>query len=155
MSTVEDYTSGKVLFYTELTLITLKFVKVPFVGDLIRRELSKRIEVFDPMLVDKEEAEELVRKSSECAIGERVCKEIHKNSKPTKSVFLDELAEGMVEAGKADFKNEEEAIELLNAYHGALIASKVSGKYMEICCTCPEICVYWNMEREGFNCIER
>jgi hypothetical protein len=31
----------------------------------------------------------------------------------------------------------------------------VSGKPAELCCTSPDACIYWNMERRGLSCIRR
>ncbi len=147
-------TTGKILNDVKLTLYSLKFVKIPIIGSLIGRELLRRIRKFEPRLIDIETALELIQKSRKCAVGERVCREIHKNSEVTESVFLDELAEGMVNAGKARYVTKEEAINTLKKYpNNPLILSKVSDKYMEICRSSPRKCVYWNMQKCGLKCL--
>ena len=60
-----------------------------------------------------ETATKVIQGSKKCAVGERVCKEIHRNSEFTESVFLDELAEGMVKIGRARYVTKEEAINTL------------------------------------------
>ena len=73
----------------------------------------------------------------------------------TESVFLNELAEGMVKAGKARYVAENDAISTLRKYQSnPIIISRVSGKYMEICCSLPETCVYWRMEQCGITCLD-
>jgi len=55
-------------------------------------------------------------------------------------VFSNELDEGMVKSGKARYVTEKEAINTLKEYHGKpLIISRVSGRYMEICRSLPEV----------------
>ena len=118
---------------TKLALYSLKFVKIPFIGSLVGKELLKRIRKFEPKLIDMNTASKLIQESKKCAIGERVCRAIHKNSEHTESVFLDELAEGLAEVGKARYVTKEEAINTLKKYNNPLILSKVSNKHMEIC----------------------
>jgi len=48
MANVNDYTSGRILTDTKLALYSLKFVKIPFIGSLIGKELLKRIRKFEP-----------------------------------------------------------------------------------------------------------
>jgi hypothetical protein len=154
MADVNDYITGKILTDTKKALYILKFVKIPIVGYLIGKELLKKIRKFESKLIDMERASNLIQESKKCAVGERVCRAIHKNSNVTESIFLDELAEGMVKIGKAGYVTKEEAINTLKMYpNNPLILSKVSGKYMEICRSLPRKCVYWNMERCGLKCI--
>ncbi len=157
MANVNDYITGKILTDVKKSLSFLRFVKVPIIGFKIRKMLLKRIIKFEPKLIDVKTASGLIRESKKCAVGERVCKAIHRNSEFTESVFLDELAEGMVSAGKARYvTKKEEAINTLQKYpHNPLILSKVSDKYMEICCSSPRKCVYWNLEKCGLKCLNR
>ncbi len=156
MANVNDYITGKILTDTKLALYTLKLVKIPIISSLIGKELLKRIRRFEPKLADMETATKFIQESEKCAVGERVCRAIHKNSELTESVFLDELAEGMVKVEKARYATKEEAINTLKKYpNNPLILSKVSNKYMEICRSLPSKCVYWNMEKCGLKCINR
>ncbi|MCD4845228.1 MAG: hypothetical protein K8R25_12150 [Methanosarcinales archaeon] len=156
MAEVDDYTNGKILASTKLALRYLKFIKIPVIGSLIRKKLQNKISTFDPRLLDVNRASKLIHQSMECAVGERVCRAIYTNSEITEAVFLDELAQGMTGAGKARFVTKEGAINTLKKYpDNPLILSKVSGKYMEICCSSPGNCVYWNMERWGLKCLNQ
>ena len=156
MANVNDYTTGRILIDTKRALYSLKFVKIPIIDSLIGKELLKRIRKFEPELKDIKTASKLIQESKKCAVGERVCRAIHKNSELTESVFLDELAEGMIKVGKARYVAKEEAINTLKKYpNNPLILSKVSDKHMEICRSLPKKCVYWNMERCGLKCLDR
>ncbi|MBL7067798.1 MAG: hypothetical protein ISS29_08125 [Candidatus Marinimicrobia bacterium] len=156
MADVNDYITGKILVDTKLALRYLKFVKIPVIGSLIGKKLLDKVKSFEPRLIDMETASKLIQEAEKCAAGERVCRAIHKNSEHTESVFLDELAEGMIEAGKARDITKEEALNNLKKYlNNPLILSKVSGKYMEICPSSPGECVYWNMERCKLKCLNR
>jgi len=116
MADVNDYVTGKILTDTKLALYSLKFVKIP----IIRKKLLEKIRKFDPKLVDIKKVPKFIQESEKCAVGERVCRAIHKNSEFTEAVFLDELAEGMVRAGKARYVTKEEAINTLKKYHKSL-----------------------------------
>ena len=156
MANVNDYTTGRILIDTKRALYSLKFVKIPIIDSLIGKELLKRIRKFEPELKDIKTASKLIQESKKCAVGERVCRAIHKNSELTESVFLDELAEGMIKVGKARYVAKEEAINTLKKYpNNPLILSKVSDKHMEICRSLPKKCVYWNMKRCGLKCLDR
>jgi len=156
MPTIDDYTSGKVLKNVKLTLYFLKLVKIPVLGQRIGKELLKKIIVSEPRLIDINTASILIHESKKCAVGERVCRAMNKDSKFTESVFLDELAEGMINAGKARYVKKEDAIQTLKKYpKNPLIAAKVSNKYMEICRSYPEDCVYYNMHRCKIKCLTK
>jgi hypothetical protein len=156
MANVNDYITRKVLIDTKLALRYLKFVKIPIIGYLIGKKLLNKIKEFEPKLIDLKTASKLIQETEKCAAGERVCRAIHKNSEYTESVFLDELAEGMLKAGKARDVTKEEALNNLKKYlNNPFILSKVSGKDMEICPSSPGECVYWNMERYKLKCLNR
>ena len=156
MATIEDYTSGKVLKNVKLTLFSLKLVKIPFVGPMVKNELLKRIKNFEPKIINMETASKLIQESKKCAVGERVCKALNKDSEFTKSVFLDKLAEGMIRVGKAQLVKKEEATTTLKKYpKNPLILAKVSNKYLEICRSYPKDCVFFNMHRCKIKCLNK
>ncbi len=156
MTNVDDYTTGKVLTITRLALCSLKFANIPIAGYLTRKKLLEMVKSFEPRLIDMAVASELIGRSEKCAVGGRVCRELHRNSELTESVFLNELAEGMVKSGKARYATEKEAVNTLKKYHGKpLVVSRVSGRYMEICRSLPEVCVYWRMEKCGIACLDQ
>ncbi|MCZ7381371.1 MAG: hypothetical protein O8C64_07365 [Candidatus Methanoperedens sp.] len=151
MHDVNYYTSGKAATDTKKGLFWLKFIKYPFIGSAIAKKLLEGAREFEPKMLDITDASKLIRHSKKCAVGERVCRIIHKNSEITESVFLDELAEGMVNAGKARYVPLEGAIETLKKYskNHPLILSQISKKPVEICCSSIENCIYWNMQRSN------
>lgn len=156
MLTVDDYTSGKVLKNVKLTIYSLKLVKIPVLGNQIGKELLNRIMVSEPKIINMDTASSLIHESKKCAVGERVCRAINKNARLTESVFLDELAEGMVKAGKARYVKKEDSIYTLKKYpKNPLVLAKVSNKYMEICRSYPQDCVYYNMHRCKIKCLTK
>ena len=155
MAKVEDYISGKILKDTETTLRAIKAVELPLIGSHISKKLLEKIQQFEPMQILVVEASGLIKNAIKIAVGPRVCFALHSRDF-AESVFLDELAEELVNAGKARYTTKEDAITTLRRYskYNPIVASKVSGKYMEICCSSPRDCVYWNMERKGLKCFK-
>lgn len=156
MATVNDYTSGKVVDNVKLTNIFLKFVNIPILGPFIGNKLLEKIKTFDPRIISIDEASDIILRSNKCAVGERVCRVINKNSQFTESVFLNGLAEGMIEASKAKPIEKEAAINTLKKYpKNPLILSKVSGEYSEICRSTPQYCVFFNLKRCNMKCLNK
>lgn len=151
MHGVDYYTSGKAATDTKKGLFWLKFIKYPFIGSAISKMLLEGAGEFEPKVLNIADASELIQDSKKCAIGERVCRIIHKNSEITESVFLNELAEAMVNAGKARYVSTEKAIDTLKKHskNHPLILSYLSKKPVEICCSSIENCIYWNMQRSN------
>jgi len=87
MANVKDYASEKVLKDVKLTLYSLKLIKIPVLGPLLRTELFKRIKNFEPKIININDAFRLIHKSEKCAVGERVCRAINNDSEFTGSVF--------------------------------------------------------------------
>lgn len=155
MAEISDYTTGKILSDTKLALRMIKLLNVPLIGLLIGKKLVKKIKSFEPYLINFNIASFFINKSTKCAVGERVCKTLHQRSKPTMSIFLDELADAMVAAGKANYVTKIQAHTELKKYRQPIILSKVSDNFAEICCTIPEDCIFWNMERKGFKVVSK
>ncbi|MBI4964431.1 MAG: hypothetical protein HY913_14225 [Desulfomonile tiedjei] len=156
MAEVKDYTTGKVLDGIRQVFRVLASTEGSLENSQIGDNLLAAMRQLDPRLLTTESASRLIRESAKCAVGERVCRSAYKDTPLTESVFLDELAEGMVDAGKAKYVTQEEAIAVLGMYPKyPTIVSKVSGKHMEICNTWPKTCVYWSQERRGLKCIAR
>ena len=128
----------------------LKTVELPLIGGYIGKKLLEKIEKFEPLQITVDEASGFIKNARKVAVGPRVCFALH-NRDFAESVFLDELAEELVNTGKAKYTTEEDAINTLMGYSERypIVASRVSGKYREICCSSPRDCVYWNMERNG------
>jgi len=155
MADVNDYSTGKILRNVKLAFFLLKFAKTPIISPLIKKGLLRKTKKFEPRKIDIITASKSIQRSNKCAVGERVCRAIHKKSEFTEAIFIDELAEGMVNARKAQYVTKEKAVDILNKYKNPLILSKVSGKYMEICTSSPKNCIYWNMEKCGLECLNR
>jgi len=155
MTDVNDYVTGKVVKDTKLGFLLLKFVNLPFIGYSIRRKMINGTKKYAPQTIDIGKASNLIQNSAKCAVGERVCRVIHRNSEHSLSIFLDELADGMVQSGKAKYAIKNEAINTLRNYSKkhAMILSTVDKKPLEICCSSKETCIYWNMERNGLRCV--
>lgn len=157
MATIEDYVSGSVCSQLEKAFAIFAAAGAASLeGSGIGGLLLKNVGVLAPKKLTREDAVQLIRESRVCAVGPRVCMAVHTGAPPTEAVFLDELAEGMARAGRARRVTRAEAVANLERYRKSpLIASKVSGKYAEICPTWARKCLYWNMEKHRLKCIQR
>lgn len=156
MATIEDYTSGRVCEKIKMSFSVFNSTEETLSGTDIGRRLLGEVKKFEPRKLTVEQAIQLVENAEQCAIGQRVCRAVFSEAPLTETVFLDELAQGMVAAGKARSVKKEEAIENIQKYRKKpIIVSKVSGKHSEICFTWPKLCVYWNSEKHGLKCIKR
>jgi len=156
MATIQDYVSGKVCEQIKKAFSVFESVEAPLNDTEVGKLMLNNVKQLEPRKLTIDEAIKLIQEAMQCAIGERVCRSLHQDTPLTESVFLDELAAGMVEAGKAIFVSKEEAIENIKKYQKKpIIVSKVSGKHSEICPTWPQKCLYWNMEKHQLKCIDR
>jgi len=156
MATIEDYTSGKVCDQIRMAFSIFDSAEKSLANSDIGQNLLNAVKKFEPKKLTVGQAIQLVENADQCAIGERVCRAVFTDAPLTETVFLDELAQGMVETGKARSVTKEEAIENIQKYSKkSIIVSKVSGKHSEICFTWPKLCVYWNAEKHGLKCINR
>jgi len=156
MATIDEYKSGKAAKAVRLAFETMQALELPLLETELADIFAKNVEELTPLAVDEKQAFEFIGKADRCAIGDRLCKCEFPEAPSSCAVFLEELADAMVEVGKAEYASKEEAMTALSQHKGRpLVVSKISGKYMEICRTWPENCFYWNMEKRGMNCIER
>ncbi len=156
MGTIQDYTEGKVLEDISKALHVFRKHEGSLADTDIGQRMTKNITEFEPVVVRLDEAADAMRNARTIAIGERVCRKLHSSSVFTESVFLDELAEAMVQQGFAIRCTPEEAEKTLRKYPKyPLIISNVSGKHQEICRSHPPECVYWLAEQRGLKCLER
>ena len=156
MATIDEYKSGKAAKAVRLAFETMQALELPLLETELADIFAKNVDKLTPLAVDEKQAFEFIRKADRCAIGDRLCKCEFPEAPSSCAVFLEELADAMVEVGKAEYASKEEAMTALSEHKGRpLVVSKVSGKYMEICRTWPENCFYWNMEKRGMKCIER
>jgi len=156
MATIEDYMSGRVCELIKQTFSIFESSEQVLNGTDVGEAMLNNVKKLEPKRLAIDEAIGLIQESKQCAIGERVCRSVHIGSPLTESVFLDDLAAGMVQSGKARFATKEEAIDNIKKYQeNPIIVSKVSGQHSEICPTWPKKCLYWNMEKRGLGCIGR
>jgi hypothetical protein len=156
MANVDDYTSGRILEQATQALAFLISADDSLAGSEMGDLMLAKISTFQPRLLDMAEAQQRIQSAGRCAVGPRLCCPNNDEGQFTEAVFLDELAEGMVAAGKAEMVSKEEAMDALAKYkQNPLVVSTVSGKPMELCRTSPETCVYWNMEKRGLMCLGR
>ncbi len=156
MATIQDYTSGKVCEHIKMAFSIFDSNTGDLSNTDIGRKLLRGVQTFEPHRLRVAEAIQLVENSQHCAIGKRVCQEVFNDAPLTETVFLDELAQGMVMAGKAHMVTKAQAIENIRKYRKRpIIVSKVSGKHAEICFTWAKLCVYWNSEKHRLKCINR
>lgn len=155
MATVQDYTSGKVIGMVKQVLDMLDSsegsLKDSPVGNMLLEETRRQL---DPRRMSNKSVSRLIQESRVCAVGERACRSLHPDSPCTEAIFLNELADGMVEVGKAKYVTKDDAIAVLDKYpKNPVVVTKVSGKHAEICNTWQERCVYWSMHRRGVKCL--
>lgn len=156
MATIQDYMSGKACEQIAQAFSIFNSAGGSLNESEVGKAMLNNVNKLEPTKLSSEKAIKLIQESQQCAIGERVCRALHKDTPLTESVFLDELAVGMVDAGKAKFVSKEDAIENIKKYKKKpIIVSKVSGKHSEICPTWPKKCLYWNMEKHKLKCINR
>lgn len=157
MATIEDYVSGKVCRQIEKSFAIFDAAgKSSLAGTRIGGILSENVSKLAPRRLTIDQAIQLIEDARQWAVGPRVCKAVHTEAPLTESVFLDDLAEGMVQAGKAKRVTKAEAIENLKQYRRQpIIVTRVSGKHAEICPTWAKKCIYWNMEKHRLKCIQR
>ena len=156
MAKVEDYTSGRIQEQAAQALAFLKSANDSLAGSQQGEQMLAIISAFEHRQIDMAEAEQRIEAARLCAVGPRACYQNNPGAEFTETVFLDELAEGMAAAGKAEIVSKKKATDTLAQYKkNPLVLSTVSGKPMELCRTSPETCVYWNMEKRDLACLRR
>jgi hypothetical protein len=154
MPTTDDYRTGKIVEGIKTAELVLGNRTALAVDDPAFERIREKIVAFRPVWITAEQAAELIRQAEIVAVGERVCRALHPESPVTQTVFLDELAEAMAGVEKAEIVSAAEAMQVIErqARH-RLIASMVSGKYLELCAAWPPDCVFCKAERSGIRCI--
>jgi hypothetical protein len=155
MASIKSYVSGRILDEVKMALALLKYNRIPILGSLINKLLIQKVTPFGAKVIDLAEATHFIKEARYCATGERICRKIHPESQVSESVFLDDLALGLVKSGSAELCSSQEAIDVLKKYRTPIIISKVSGKYVEICNSVPKSCVYWQFEKQGLRCLSK
>jgi len=153
MPTIEDYCSGRILVLIRRAHIALRIGQLPLVGSWTKRTLQERVAPLGIHPVTLDEAGDIIRCCRCCAAGPRVCQPLFPGSSESESIFLDELASGMIGVRKAVPVTKDQAMTILRKYPDKpLVLSPVSGKCLEICRSEPRVCIYWKMRRNGIKC---
>ena len=156
MAKLADYLSGKVATDVKKGLEIINSLPEPLEESAIGMMVVEALRACQPLRVSLDQAKDFIDQAEKCAAGDRVCQGLHQDAPATKSIFLDELAQGLVEQGKAVWVDKDRAVEILSGYRGhPLMVSKVSGKYMEICRSWPKKCPFWNLEMKKVKCVNR
>ena len=156
MATIEQYQSGQAAKMAKQAVDMIQSTGGAILATGQGEVITKNVRALKPLQLNEKQAAGFIEKAERCAVGERICKCMYQEARHSEAIFLDELAEAMVGAGKANFVTREDAQRVIKRYPGfPIVISEVSGKYMEICRSWPEKCVYWNMEKHHIRCIER
>lgn len=155
MATVDQYRLGLVAKMVRQAYDIMQSMEGSVAESEFGRRWQKQVTELAPMRLNQAQAERFIDDAERCAVGERACLSAFEDAPCTRSVFLDDLADGLVEAGKAEYVSKEKAKEVLAEYRNPIVISKVSGKYMEICRTWPKNCLYWNLEKRGLKCLAK
>jgi hypothetical protein len=156
MATINQYKSGEAAKMVRLAYESMQAIEEPLLETKLAKIFTKSVEDLKPLTIKIDQALEFIKNAKKCAIGDRICKSEFPESPSTCAVFLDELADAMVEVCKAQYASKKAAMAALSDHKGKpLVASKVSGEYREICRTWPMYCFYWNLEKRGLKCLKR
>ncbi|NTU53395.1 MAG: hypothetical protein HGA97_06805 [Chlorobiaceae bacterium] len=156
MGTTEDYRIGRVVEGIRRAERVLDNRDARSPGNPEFEKIREKILGFSPVWITMEQAVSVIRQAQIVAVGQRVCRVLHPESPETQSVFLDELAGVMAEAGKAGIVTAEMAEEVLNRQmRHRFIASMVSGRYLELCAVHSPDCIFCKAERVGIRCFDR
>lgn len=156
MLNVQDYVSGNVLSLIKKGFRLFPFLGIPIIGSVVKQYGVKKLKQCDAQKISVDNTATLITNAQRCAVGQRICNVLYDGADHGKSVFLDELADGLVHAGKAVYVEKADALRTIGVNRkGPIMISRVSGKYMEICRSIPKHCIYWNSEKHGLKCIKR
>ncbi len=156
MAKIEEYVSGEAGKGVRNAYDLMQSMETLEDGHPLVEAFKDNLNGLAPLKLDLDQAGQYIKNAYSCALGERMCRCEFPESPHTYSVFLDELGDALVEAGKARRVSKEEAIKALGENVGnPIVMSKSEGKYMEICRTNPDHCFYWNVEKRGLKCLKR
>jgi hypothetical protein len=159
MVTVEEYKTGKIFEYMKQIDIAVKLLKFPLIKNTVRTKLTGKIEKHrgDFILASRDTLDYLINSARTVAVGPRICYHLYKKDL-SYAIFLDELAEALIQIGYAEEISKEDAVIVMKEgkESGRLqLISKVSGKPLELCNQSLETCSLWKLERAGFKIMDR
>ena len=156
MPQVQDYVSGNILTLIKRGFRLFHCLGIPIIGSVVMQYGAKVLKQCDAQKISADHAAALITNAQRCAVGQRICNVLYDGADHGKSVFLDELADGLVHAGKAAYVEKADALRtIVENRKGPIMITQVSGKHMEICRSIPKHCIYWNSEKHGLKCIKR
>lgn len=156
MLKVEDYVSGNVLSLIKKGFRLFPFLGIPIIGSVLKQYGVKVLKQCDAQKISVDNTATLITNAQRCAVGQRTCNVLYDGADHGESVFLDELADGLVQAGEAAYVEKADALRtIVENRKGPIMITRVSGKHMEICRSIPKHCMYWNSEKHGLKCIKR
>lgn len=160
MRTVDEYASGQILEDVKRT--EQKIQTLSDTGDsTLRQELEEHSKDSKNRhyIATMKQLQDLLDSAEAIAIGPRICLAIHEAcEQPSESVFLDELAEALIDVGKARKATKDVAYTVLEEGEEKghpHVVSIVADKPMELCNTCTDCCVLWQREQIGIPCIKK
>jgi len=159
MVTVKEYGSGKIFEYMNQIDVAVKLLNIPLIKNIVRRKLTGKLEKHrgDFILASQENLDRLINSARTVAVGPRLCYHLYKKDL-SYAIFLDELADSLIQIGYAKEIPKEDAIIVMKEgkESGRLqLISKVSGKSLELCNQSLKTCSLWKLERAGFKIMNR
>jgi len=159
MVTVEEYRSGEIFGYMKQIDVAVKLLKFPLIKNTVRKKLVEKLKKHrgDFVLVSRDNFDYLINSAKTIAVGPRMCYHLYKKDL-SYAIFLDELAEALIQIGSAEEISKEDAVIVMKEgkESGRLqLISKVSGKPLELCNQSLETCSLWKLERAGFKIMDR
>jgi hypothetical protein len=160
LRTVDDYASGKILESVDKTEQLIN--QFQQTGDLVlKQKLQERSRNSKQRhyLANLSTLKQLLKNAQTIAIGPRICLPLHPEcQRRSDAVFLDELADALINVGKAQTTTSEEALTVLKkgreSGHPSLV-SVIAGKSMELCNSCQDCCILWKREHLGIESITK
>jgi len=139
--------------------LCIKLIKIPFIGIFVRKILESKAmnKCGQFVLTSHESIMNLISSAELVAAGPRICYNIYKTD-ITYAVFLNELAEAMIEIGFANKVEKEEAIKILldkDKDSRPKLVSYVSGQPLELCNQSIQTCSLWKLKRAGIDIMQK
>ncbi len=156
MALIKEYQNGNAARMVRNSVERMKAGSCPTPENEFGKFLLPFVKNLSPAIINNTQIKKLIDEARVCAMGFRVCQCEYPNAPKTMAIFLDDLAEGMLESGLAVIVSKEQAKKTIIECPGnPVITSKVDGAYREICRTYAPNCLYWNMEKLGARCLIR
>ncbi len=87
MATIQEYMSGEVCEKIRQAFLIFSSVGGSLDGSKVGKAMLNNVNKLEPKKLTIDETIDLIQESKQCAIGERVCRSLHKETPLTESVF--------------------------------------------------------------------